>query len=223
MEPKTDREWTQNEPKMGPEMDPKWCPKLTRNGAQKWPKMARKRGPKWTRNGPKTGPKLGPKMGPKWATDGAQISPKWSPKWAQNGARNLPWKTPRGILAARKRPQIDVHGPDSERPFGAVRLSELRIAFVNGSVCSERTKTRYFITRRPFFASANAKNERIPGLRDLALFWPVSGSTWLVGGVGGGLGCVRHCKNLWRPGNGPRLTSMARTRDGHSALFVCQN
>ena len=114
---------------------------------------------------------------------------------------------------------MHVHGPDSERPSGAVRLLESRIAFVNGSVCSERTKTRYFITRRPLFASANAKNERIPGLRDLALFWPVSGSTLARGG--GGLGCVRHCKNLWRPGNGPKLTSMARTRNGHPALFVC--
>ena len=65
-----------------------------------------------------------------------------------------------------KRPQIDVHGPDSERPFGAVRLSELRIASVIGSVCSERTKTHYLITRGPLSASANAKNERIPGLRN---------------------------------------------------------
>jgi hypothetical protein len=79
---------------------------------------------------------------------------------------------------------MHVHGPDSERPSGAVRLLESRIAFVNGSVCSERTKTRYFITRRPLFASANAKNERIPGLRDLALFWPVSGSTLARGGGG---------------------------------------
>ncbi len=182
---------------MVPNTDAEWGPKLTQNGPTPWPE---------------TGPKLGPKRGPKWTKMEPRINPKWSPKWAQHGARNLPWKTPRGrqqILGppgggpdegvrksgglrtppllrmftnvcgvfsrGPRRPQIDVHGPDSGRPFGAVRLSELRIAFVNGSVCSERTKTRYFITRRPLSASANAKNERIPGLRDLALFWPVSG------------------------------------------------
>ena len=58
-----------------------------------------------------------------------------------------------------KRPQIDVHGPDSERPFGAVRLSELRISSVNGSVCSERTRSHYLITCGDLLASANAHFE----------------------------------------------------------------
>ncbi len=144
---------------MVPETGAEWAPKLAQNGPNTGPAMD----PKWARNGPKIGPKTEPKMDQKW---GPGLTQNGAQKWAQNGARNLPWKTPRGILAARKRPQIDVHGPDSERPFGAVRLSELRIASVIGSVCSERTKTHYLITRGPLSASANAKNERIPGLRN---------------------------------------------------------
>ena len=166
----------------GPEMGPKRAQNWAQNGAQ---------------NGPKTGPRMNPKWGPKWAQNGARNSPWKTPRGRQQilgppgggpdegvrksgGLRTPPllrmFTNVCGVFSrGPRRPQIDVHGPDSGRPFGAVRLSELRIAFVNGSVCSERTKTRYFITRRPFSASANAKNERIPGLRDLALFWPVSG------------------------------------------------
>ena len=43
--------------------------------------------------------------------------------------------------------------------FGAFRLSEIRNSFVNGFICSERTKSHYLITRGGLLARANGHFE----------------------------------------------------------------
>ena len=73
----------------------------------------------------------------------------------------------------RNRPRIHVDGRRSKVPVGGIRLSEIGIRFVIASVCSERTRSVYFFSRGAFFKRANTENERIPGSRSWAYFWPV--------------------------------------------------
>ena len=104
----------------------------------------------------------------------ARLAPLASPK-TSGGFKKVLSVTPRNkntILPLLRnfvtnRPRMDVDGIHSEVPLGAIRLCKIGIVFVNASVCSERTRSVYFIARGAFFARANTKNERNPGSR----FW----------------------------------------------------